>query len=289
MAVIIEENLFAKSIGETIKGSLNSFELNFLERSHNIDVNEGLLTQIFSDWIKLTKNIQKESANQHTNNLGFDNLENQKRFLVSVSTVVIEFFDRYSEFYDDNFQTELDKFKILCEAIIHLLEGFEAINASQKNSEAIQFLEQIYEGIDLIVDVIESRASNLPINILSVMKVIFIELPVKVQDILESYSPLENQDQKSAKKYLRQINRAVNSGIAKINDTVNTRENELLAKSEEELLKAQIESNFMPMQLIEFWLREDQTRILTKEEQQDTQLLMNTIDSHRNRPLFSEQ
>ncbi len=289
MAVIIEENLFAKSIGETIKGSLNSFELNFLERSHNIDVNEGLLTQIFSDWIKLTKNIQKESANQHTNNLGFDNLENQKRFLVSVSTVVIEFFDRYSEFYDDNFQTELDKFKILCEAIIHLLEGFEAINASQKNSEAIQFLEQIYEGIDLIVDVIESRASNLPINILSVRKVIFIELPVKVQDILESYSPLENQDQKSAKKYLRQINRAVNSGIAKINDTVNTRENELLAKSEEELLKAQIESNFMPMQLIEFWLREDQTRILTKEEQQDTQLLMNTIDSHRNRPLFSEQ
>ena len=284
MSVIIEENLLAKSIGETIQDSLGSLSRNFLERSYTLKVSGGLLIQLVSDWVKLMKDIMEESAYQQlSSDLGF---EGQKHFLTNVSTIILEFFDRYSEFCGEDFQIELEKFQILFDALTNLIEGFEAINTSQENSEAIQFLEQMYEGIDLVVDVIESHASNLPINILSVMKVIFIELPVKAKAILANYSAPENRDQKLARKYNRQIDRALNSGISKINDTLNIRQNQIRVKSDKELLEAQMESNVVPMQLIEFWLREDQQRVLSKEEEQETQLLMTIIDSHRNRKLL---
>ena len=103
----------------------------------------------------------------------------------------------------------------------------------------------------------ETNASNLPIRLLSVMKIAFIQLPVKVDNIFHDYSPPGEKEQKLVKKYFRQIDRALNSGIAIINETLNIRQNQIAVSSEEERIEAQIENNILPMQLVEFWLREE--------------------------------
>jgi phosphoribosylformylglycinamidine (FGAM) synthase-like enzyme len=51
-------------------------------------------------------------------------------------------------------------------------------------------------------------------------------------------------------------------------------------------MQAQVEHNFMLMQLVEFWLREDQDRMLSKAECSENQLLMQVIDQYRARKLF---
>lgn len=284
MTVIVEENVLISSIDETIKESLHSLlSRNFLERSYKLEVSQGLLIQLVSDWTELMGRIEEESAHQQSSNeLSF---KNQKRFLTNVFTIVVEFFERYSEFSGQDFQTEIEKFKVTFNALINLMAGVEQINASGLKSDATEFLEQLYSGTDLVVDVAETHATELPISILSSIKVVLIHLPVRAQEILEEYS-LEEQNQKAIRKYLRQLDRAITSGISRINDTINVRRNQLRVESEEELLKAQIEHNFVPMQLVEFWLREDQQRVLRKEEESETQLLMEVIDGHRERQFF---
>jgi hypothetical protein len=285
MAVILEESLLVSKIGETIKGSLGLLNQSLLERSYTLEVSQGLVEQLISDWINLMRDItEKSSYKQLSSDLDF---KSQKRFLTNVSATVIKFFERYSEFCGQDFQVELRKFRIRFDSLIDLIDGIEEIKASELKSEPAEFLEQLFYGTDLLVDVIETHAADLPVNILSVMKVVFIQLPVKAREILQSHSFIEGQDQKAGRKSLRQIDRAVNSGILRINDTVNARRNQVRVKSEEELLEAQIEHNFVPMQLIEFWLREDQQRALTKEEESEPQLIMDCINAHRDRQLFN--
>jgi hypothetical protein len=285
MSVIIEESFLINSIGETMKGSLHLLNQSVLERSYTLEVSQGLITQLVSDWIKLMRDITKESDDQKlSRNLDF---KKQQRFLTKVYEIIIGFFDRYSEFCEQDFQEKFMTFKAQFNAVMNLIEGIEEINASESKSGATEFLKQLDSGTDLVVNVIETQAASLPINILSGMKVIFIQLPVKVREILELYSPIEEQDQKEVRKYLRQIDRAFSSGVLKINDAVSVRLNHMQIKSEEDRLQAQIERNFVPMQLVESWLREDQQRTLTKDEELETHLLMTLIDTHRDRQLFN--
>jgi hypothetical protein len=285
MSVIIEESFLINSIGETMKGSLHLLNQSVLERSYTLEVSQGLITQLVSDWIKLMRDITKESDDQKlSRNLDF---KNQQRFLTKVYKIIIGFFDRYSEFCEQDFQEKFMTFKAQFNAVMNLIEGIEEINASESKSGATEFLKQLDSGTDLVVNVIETQAASLPINILSGMKVIFIQLPVKVREMLELYSPIEEQDQKEVRKYLRQIDRAFSSGVLKINDAVSVRLNHMQIKSEEDRLQAQIERNFVPTQLVESWLREDQQRTLTKDEELETHLLMTLIDTHRDRQLFN--
>jgi hypothetical protein len=285
MSVIIEESFLINSIGETMKGSLHILNQSVLERSYTLEASEGLIIQLFSDWIKLMRDITKESDDQKVSrDLDF---KNQRQFLTKIYKIVIDFFDRYSEFGGQDFQEKFMTFKAQFNALMNLIEGIEEINASESKSGATEFLKQLDSGTDLVVNVIETQSASLPINILSGMKVIFIQLPVKVREILEIYSPIEEQDQKEVRKYIRQIDRAFSSGVLKINDAVSVRLNHMQIKSEEDQLQAQIERNFAPMQLVEFWLREDQQRTLTKDEELETHLLMTLIDTHRDRQLFN--
>jgi hypothetical protein len=277
MTIIAEESLIVNRIGETIKGSLGLLSQNILEHSYDLDVSGGLAIQIVSDWTTLMRDIDNEYTRQEFS-------PDLKRSLTTIPAIVIRFFERYSEFGDPSLQSEINKFKTLCDALIDLIEGLEEINTSEKNNTASDFLEQLYNGIDLVTNVIETKSAELPINLLSVMKVIFIQLPVAVQTVLDNFSSVEQSNQKAIKKYLREINRSIASGLSSINtaDSIRWRQ----VKSEEERLNAQAERNFVPMQLIEFWLLEDQQRFLTKEDEAETQMLMNSIDDHRDRQLF---
>ena len=234
---IIEEDLIANSIGETIKSSLNALSknINILERSYNLEVNEELLKEIIFDWVKLMLQLEQKLIEQQTSNFGFTG---KKIFFSEALTTIQGFFDRYSEFFGQDVQIELNKFQNLCESIIQIIEGIEIIDNSQQNTDNLRFLEEIYDGIDLIVEVMETNASNLPIRLLSVMKIAFIQLPVKVDNIFHDYSPPGEKEQKLVKKYFRQIDRALNSGIAIINETLNIRQNQIAVSSEEERIEA---------------------------------------------------
>lgn len=150
-------------------------------------------------------------------------------------TTVTDFFSKYSEFFDQDFQVELNKFESCFNAFVQIKNGFEEIGKSESQASSIGLLEQVDLGTDMIVSTMEDCTEYLPVSILSRIQVIFIRLPVQIKEVLEEYVIQEpDHNPKAIKKHLRQINRAISSGALAIEKTIRERRNQLLTKSEEE-------------------------------------------------------
>jgi hypothetical protein len=108
---------------------------------------------------------------QHQKNEDFD-LDSQKDIFDKLCTMVISFFDRYSEFCDREVIHKLEIFKELLNSLVILIEGIEKIKNSELENEPLKFLSRLYYGLDSIAEIIEARAEIFPVGILSIFKVI---------------------------------------------------------------------------------------------------------------------
>jgi len=263
-----------------VTSSLHDSFKEFLEIIYKNSITPELMLQFIQDTISLFQEINNYTAIEE------QSLESLSTLVSLIKSRLLNIINRYSEFLDTE-ENELNNLQRLLSSLENLLKGFKVFKFYESfglSQNILDCLPEINESLDLIVREVENDALIFPLRLRLFLKNFLNKLLQTTHDIIKDTS-FDNYTKQEIEAYCRLINRTAISGIYHIN-IWNDHEQRLVSSSSQQ--DKQIELNQQSIQLLEFWIKEDQIRVLSNEELDETQLLMKTIDDHRERKLFSD-
>jgi hypothetical protein len=281
MMSIISEADLNRSMSESLNAPLRSLLDDLLKQ----DANPELIRQIVSDIIELAQDVQRGLNSQPAQ--ADSSFSAQRGLFLSLGQRILAFFNRYSEFLGEDGQRQTERVREVIEVLDYLLQGIQQIKDSEAK-DGVEFLSELYEGLDKIVATVEIKGSLLPTSLQSVLKLFFERLPSQIEEKLNTTHSNFNQEVSGTIEPLRRmLSRTAMSGRFYLEFWAQEKQNNSTELTEEEILKKQIENNQLSLQAIRFLIHEDQRRVLTREQEEDNDFLMQVIDEYRERKLFA--
>ena len=163
-----------------------------------------------------------------------------------------------------------------------LNQACEIIVSSAESENIFDFLEKIYQGLDLVAQLAEDRERLLEIDLIFRIIEFLKKILAQITDrtIINEYSlRLDKEELEEIDRYRRLIDRTINSTLWYLDKYKQEIE-------EENREKERLEKEQKSLERLKAWVQEDQQKDLTKEELEEEDLVMKTIEESRGRKIF---
>lgn len=255
--------------------------------SKSISEYSNSLETIFADTESLKikdKKIKSEfsiivrQAKEDFNQLEFG-FENSQVFHSKIAQKLKLFLNKYSEFINQEIKQEIENAIESCYLIELLNQGYEIIFNSVSSKDVFDFLQKIYQGLDLVAQIVENKGKLLEIEgVLSIIESLKKTLTPIVNGNLDDLDK-NNEELKEIDRYRRLIDRTINSTLWYL-------DNYQREQKEEKREKERLEKEQKSLERLKAWVEEDQQKDLTKEELEEEDLVMKMIEESRGRKIF---